>query len=165
MTLGAAASEAPAPVVPGAAVEVCDNGSDADCQSLAACLPDLLPVSVDGDPLPAQVQEGGTILMGYSYANAGGGPTTGISAANPPTNGIHLSTSTDIADSIGLVTTATRTSNVAAGGDSSLSPVNVPIPVAPGVYQVLFEVDVLDVVVEASETDNWMWAGQLTVTP
>jgi hypothetical protein len=163
-------------VTPNTSSEVCDNGidddfdgdedcEDSECSALVICQPDIVPDSVDGTPLPATVQQSSTLPLGYSYSNDGGGPTTTISSTTPMTNGIHLSNSTDIADSVALILTATRTSNLAGGQGSSLAPVSTPVYAAPGTYQVILEVDIYDVVAEAEETNNWIWVGELTVTP
>ena len=163
-------------VTPNTSSEICDNGvdddfdgnedcEDSECQSLPACQPDIVPDSVTGTPLPASVQQNASTPLGYSYANDGGGPTTTITSANPMTNGIHLSTTTDIADSVALILTATRTSDLSAGQGSSLAPVSTPIYASPGTYQVILEVDIYDVVGEVDENNNWVWVGQMTVTP
>ena len=163
-------------VTPNTSSEICGNGidddfdgdedcEDSDCQSLPICQPDIVPDTVTGTTFPASVEQDDTTPLGYSYSNDGGGPTTNLSSANPMTNGIHLSTSADIADSVALILTATRTSDLSAGQGSSLSPVNTPIYASPGVYQVILEVDIYDSVAEADENNNWVWVGQMTVTP
>ena len=163
-------------VTPNTSSEICDNSidddfdgdedcEDSECQSLLICQPDIVPVSVDGTPLPASVQHDTTTPLGYTYSNDGGGPTTTLSSSTPMTNGIHLSNTTDIADSVALILTATRTSDLPAGQTSSLAPVSTPIYAEAGTYQVILEVDIYDVVAEADENNNWVWVGQLTVTP
>ncbi len=161
-------------VVASTVPEVCDNGADddfdgdedcddADCTGATACLPDLQPLSIDGWSLPATVTSGDTITVGYSYENAGGGATSGLSAGNPMTNRLHLSTSTSIGDSIGSFLSATRTSDLNPGQSSSLTPSPVTLTAPAGTYYVLLSVDDEDVVTESEEGDNVLNGGQVTV--
>ena len=141
--------------------EDCD---DSECAADIVCEPDLVPLSLDGLSLPTTVADGSSITLGYSYQNAGGGPTTGISVGSPMANRVHLSPTTSADDSVAVILSATRTSNLNPGQSSALSPVAVTLTAPAGTWNVLVSVDDDDVVGEGFEGNNVLVAGTLTVT-
>ena len=137
---------------------------DVDCWSELACMPDLVPLAISGVTFPLTVQQGQTIQVGYSYENAGGSATNGITESTPLINALHLSESVSVADSVTVLVMSSRTENLGDGQGSSLAPVDATIGIPAGTYQALLEVDQDDVVAEGSEGNNVLVAGQVTVT-
>ncbi len=138
--------------------------ADDDCAGIPYCDPDIVGVEVTGTSLPTVVSQGGTVSLGYGYANMGGGTTTGLSPGQPMVNHVLLSSSTSLLDAVQTLRVGERTSDIDAGDDGFLSPIDVTVSVSAGTYQVLLNVDVTDVVDEGDESNNVLVAGSLTVT-
>jgi hypothetical protein len=79
-------------------------------------------------------------------------------------NRIHLSPTASAADSVAILLSATRTSNLNPGQSSALSPVSVTVNAPVGTWNVLVSIDDEDSVPEGDDTNNVLVAGTLTVT-
>ena len=154
--------------------EDCANGTDddfdgqvdcddVDCWGELYCLSDLVPLAATGVVFPLTVQQGQTVQLGYTYENAGGSATNGITESTPLVNALHLSESTSLSDSVAVLLMSSRTEDLNAGQGSSLAAMDVTIGVPPGSYQALLEVDRDDVVAEGDESNNLLVVGGVSV--